>query len=259
MIKLLAIGNSYSEDATYYLHQILDAAGIENLVVNLYIGGCPLERHWENVESGAADYMYQRNGVKTDRYVSIPEMLHEEDWDILITHQASHDSGWEDTYEPFLGLLADYLHKEVPGAALWMNETWAYEPDSDHGKFIRYNRSQQEMFTRLRRNYYKMAAKYDMPLVPCGDLIQKLRSTPVFDRAANGRSICRDGFHMHYLYGRFALAGMWAHRIFGVTMAENTFVPHTDYLPEEEAELPIIELIRKTIDETEMCPPEELC
>ena len=31
MIRILAIGNSFSEDATYYLHQILEAAGVENL------------------------------------------------------------------------------------------------------------------------------------------------------------------------------------------------------------------------------------
>ena len=45
MYKILAIGNSFSEDATYYLHQILEHSGIENQVVNLYIGGCSLERH----------------------------------------------------------------------------------------------------------------------------------------------------------------------------------------------------------------------
>ena len=43
MIRILAIGNSFSEDATYYLHQILEAAGVENLVVNLFIGGCQRE------------------------------------------------------------------------------------------------------------------------------------------------------------------------------------------------------------------------
>lgn len=44
MLRILAVGNSFSEDATYYLHQILEIAGVENQVVNLYIGGCSLER-----------------------------------------------------------------------------------------------------------------------------------------------------------------------------------------------------------------------
>ena len=49
MYKVLAIGNSFSEDATHFLHQICESSGIENEVVNLYVGGCSLERHWRNV------------------------------------------------------------------------------------------------------------------------------------------------------------------------------------------------------------------
>ena len=56
MLRILAVGNSFSEDATYYLHQILEIAGVENQVVNLYIGGCSLEKHWRNIEKkGSAE------------------------------------------------------------------------------------------------------------------------------------------------------------------------------------------------------------
>ena len=64
MINILAIGNSFSQDATHYLHQIAGADGVETKVVNLYIGGCSLERHWANVQSGAKDYLSgERRGV----------------------------------------------------------------------------------------------------------------------------------------------------------------------------------------------------
>lgn len=56
MYKILAIGNSFSEDATYFLHQICEAANIESKIVNLYIGGCPLEKHWRNIEDDRPDY-----------------------------------------------------------------------------------------------------------------------------------------------------------------------------------------------------------
>ena len=59
MIKILAIGNSFSQDATHYLHQIGEADNIELKVVNLYIGGCSLERHWNNIQSEAAEYLYE--------------------------------------------------------------------------------------------------------------------------------------------------------------------------------------------------------
>lgn len=43
-MNILAIGNSFSQDATRYLHQIAAADGVPLHVANLYIGGCSLER-----------------------------------------------------------------------------------------------------------------------------------------------------------------------------------------------------------------------
>ena len=46
MIKILAIGNSYSQDATSMI-ELLD----KNIMVrNLYIGGCSLEMHYDNIK-----------------------------------------------------------------------------------------------------------------------------------------------------------------------------------------------------------------
>ncbi len=48
MMKVLAIGNSFSQDATRYLRKIAQASGEDMKVVNLYIGGCPLSRHFKH-------------------------------------------------------------------------------------------------------------------------------------------------------------------------------------------------------------------
>lgn len=45
-VKILAVGNSFSEDATFYLPQIAEAGGKSLILGRLYIGGCSLERHW---------------------------------------------------------------------------------------------------------------------------------------------------------------------------------------------------------------------
>ena len=102
MMKILAIGNSFSQDAVSYLHQIAAAGGTDVKVVNLYIGGCPLITHWENVEQDAKQYIYERNGASEERMVSIREALEEEAWDIVTLQQASAFSGRFDTYEPYL-------------------------------------------------------------------------------------------------------------------------------------------------------------
>lgn len=243
-MNILAIGNSFSEDATYYLHSILSAAGVDNYVVNMYIGGCPLERHWQNIESGEKAYQFQENGVKTETYVSIPDMVHEKKWDYILTQQSSHDSGWGDTYEPFLGLLIEYLHREAPQAEVLLQKTWAYEPDSTHANFMRYHRNQQEMYEKLSKCYALAADRYQLRLIPCADVIQSIRSHREFAPSQGGISICRDGFHMHYLYGRYALAYTWARMLLGHSLQDNSFVPQTDYLPGQKADQALLKLIR---------------
>ena len=244
MLKILDIGNSFGQDGEGWLHQVLDAAGVENLVVNLMIGGCPLEKHWSNIESGEAAYGYEENGVPTGRMVSIQEILHEQDWDYIVTQQASHDSGWAESYEPFLGLMVEYLHRECPNARLCLQHTWAYEPDSTHWGFMRYNRNQQEMYERLSANYRAMAEKYGLIRIPSGEVVQRLRGVSPW--RTGERSICRDGFHMDWLYGRYALACTWARKLVGVSVTGNSFVPERDG---EAAEAELLRIIQRVVDE----------
>ena len=45
-MKVLAIGNSFSNDAMRYLHGIAKADGVDMKTVNLFIGGCsPLKKY----------------------------------------------------------------------------------------------------------------------------------------------------------------------------------------------------------------------
>ena len=49
VIRILAIGNSFSQDAVeQYLYELFDVAGIKVVIGNMYIPGCPLERHYNN-------------------------------------------------------------------------------------------------------------------------------------------------------------------------------------------------------------------
>lgn len=247
MIRILAIGNSFSQDATHYLHQIALADNVEMKVANLYIGGCSLERHWQNVVTGAADYLYELNGRSQERYVSVKEALKEDTWDVIVTQQASHDSGWMETYEPFLGNMVDYIRRQCPAARIYLNKTWAYEVDSTHEKFARYHNDQKEMFARLSAAYQAASERRGIPLIPCGDVIQAIRREAPFRYEAGGMSLCRDGFHMSWLYGRYALAAAWYATITGRAMTENSYIPETS-MTEERADERLIIQIRKVVD-----------
>ena len=245
MIKILAIANSFSQDATRFLSQILDERGIENKVVNLYIGGCPLERHWANIETGEQAYEYELAGSFTGRMISIDEALREEEWDHIITQQASGFSGWKESYEPFLGLMIDHIRKICPKAKLWLQQTWAYEVGAPHANFMRYYRDQQLMYAKLSACYREMGAKYGLDLIPCGDMIQLVRKTKEFDFANGGLSLCRDGYHMSHTYGRFLLGCCWANKLAGVDVSEIGFVPVHEGSPEADAAL--LKVIKDTL------------
>ena len=62
-IKILAIGNSFSQDAVeQYLYELADSEGIPVIIGNMYIGGCSLERHVKNTRSNDSVYAYRKIG-----------------------------------------------------------------------------------------------------------------------------------------------------------------------------------------------------
>ena len=246
--KLLAIGNSFSQDATHYLHQIAAADQMDLKVGNLYIGGCSLERHWENIQNEAEEYLYEENGTSTETYVSIQKALDMDDWDYIVTQQASHDSGLMETYHPYLEKLADYIRKKAPQAELLLQETWAYETDSLHPEFVRYHQDQQEMYEKLAQAYREAAKTIGVRLIPCGDVIQNLRKKEPFLYGHGGMSICRDGFHMNVIYGRYLLAAVWYKNLTGRKICENTYVPHTSLAPNAVCDQRVLRIIKETVD-----------
>ena len=239
-IRVLAVGNSFTQDSFRYLQKIAEAGGVSLKAVNLYIGGCSLERHWNNIVSGARDYVYEVNGEPTDRMVSSNEILAEEPWDYIITQQASHDSGMPETYEPFAVNVVDFFRRQCPSAEVLLQETWAYERDSTHDRFPRYHCDQQEMYEKLRACYQNAAAKTGTRLIPSGDVIQTVRGRDPFRYEADGMSLCRDGFHMSFDYGRYLLGAVIFSFLTGKDIRENPFSP-------PDTDPAAIDVIRQTI------------
>lgn len=245
MLKILAIGNSFSQDATAYLYDIAKADKLEIKVVNLYIGGCSLETHWKNIESDAAAYDYELNGQHTGRKISIKEALLEEDWDYVTLQQVSSTSGQLETYYPYIKLVSAYVRQHAPAAKLLLHQTWAYEIDSDHGAFINYHNNQQEMYLALTHAYGEVSKDLSIPIIPCGKVIQQLRSSTLFDYANGGVSLCRDGFHMNLIYGRYGVAAVWYEAILKRNILGNSFLPPViDGVVPGDAEM---KLIKETV------------
>ena len=219
-MNVLCIGNSFSQDATRYLHQV---SGEELFVRNLYIGGCSLERHYNNIVNNACEYEYQKNG-RCLKMISIAEALEKKKWDYITVQQVSQDSGIIDTYEPFLGEIVKYLKENCPNAKIVFHRTWAYAQTSDHGGFVNYDRDRKKMYNAIVDTTSKIAQKYGFDVIPCGDAVEMASDLPEFKLGAE-LSMHRDGFHLTLDYGRY-LAALVMNRYFtGKSATEVEYEP----------------------------------
>lgn len=199
-MNILCIGNSFSQDATRYLQQVSNE---ELYVRNLYIGGCSLEAHMNNIINESNSYEYQKNG-RLMRMISINEALKKKKWDFVTIQQVSHFSGMVQTYEPYTEFIINYIKESCPSAKIVFHRTWAYSTASTHEGFLNYDKDQGKMFDAIVRASSEIALKHGLDIIPNGDAVQAARALPEFDESV--RDITRDGFHMSFDYGRYLTA-----------------------------------------------------
>ena len=223
-VKILAVGNSFSEDSVeQYLWEIAHDAGKEVVIGNMYIGGCSLERHLNNIKSGSADYAYRKvvDGKKTSTEgFRLSEALGDEKWDFVSIQQVSGMSGLYETYGTVPELLS-LLREKAPGATFMWHSTWAYQNGSTHGDFPNYGSDQMTMYKAIISATRQVLA--DNPslkvLIPSGTAVQNMRATSV------GDTMTRDGYHLDYDYGRYTAACTWAAAVLGIDLSKVTWKP----------------------------------
>lgn len=229
-MKILFIGNSFSQDATKYLQKI---AGGKLFVRNLYIGGCSLKTHAANVEADAVAYDYECDAVAQEK-TSIKAGLLKEEWDVVSIQQASAYSGMIETYEPYIGKLIECIKTYRPNAKIVFHRTWSYADDVVNDQyFAPYNHDGRYMFARIKEATDKIAEKYSLDIIPSGDAIELARKLPEFDLKAGGVSLNSDGKHLSNDGGRY-LAALVVYRFFTKESAKcAAFVP--DCMTKERA------------------------
>ena len=201
-MNILSIGNSFSQDAQRYLHEIAKADGFDLQSFNLYIGGCSLSRHYRNMLSEERAYTLEMNGHSTGFFVSLQEALLNRNWDAVTIQQVSQESPDYETYQPYLNELTKYVRHCVPKAKILVHQTWAYEQDSQRLHDFGYA-DQADMFRGLKAAYEKAAQDIDADgIIPSGEVFQALLTNGI-------EKVHRDMFHASFGLGRFALGLIW--------------------------------------------------
>jgi hypothetical protein len=228
-IRILAIGNSFSEDAVEnYLYNLAAAENIELIIGNAFIGGCSLERHWNNAKRDSADYAFRKvvNGIKTEtKNQTLRQCIENESWDYISLQQVSQNAGIYGSYFPYLDNLMAYVktYSTNPEFQFLLHQTWAYAQNSTHKGFLNYDNNQRIMYDSIVETQKKiMQEKPDFKkLIPSGTAIQNVRSSIL------GDSLCRDGFHLSYGLGRYTAACTWFEALTGIPVVNNPYKPET--------------------------------
>jgi hypothetical protein len=224
-LRILAIGNSFSEDATTYLGEIATNLGVKEVIIgNLYIGGASLETHWNSIKNRTSSYTYYKysnNQWENKGAKSLVVGLLDEPWDIISMQQVSGLSGIEESLQPYLDDILDYVNetKLTESTFVW-HQTWAYAQNSNHSDFPRYEKDQTLMYQSIMDVSQNYILKHDAftRIIPAGTAIQNLRNTEI------GDNLTRDGYHLN-VYGRYVAGLMWFKSLTGLSIDELTYRP----------------------------------
>ena len=227
-MNVLSIGNSFSQDAQRYLHQIAGADGIDIHSCNLFIGGCPLSQHYQNMLSEESVYDLEWNGRSTGLHVSLKDALLHRDWDLIAVQQVSSQAPNYDTYQPYLDGLVEYIRRLVPNAKIAIHQTWAYEQGSKRlHEELKY-RDYREMLDDIVKAYRKAAEHIGADLIiPSGEVFGAMLENGI-------GKIHRDTFHASHGLGRYTLGLLWYKTLTGNDVFENAFCDFDEEVSAEE-------------------------
>ncbi len=227
-MDILSIGNSFSQDAQRYLHRIAKADGFGLNTYNLYIGGCPLSLHYENMLNGEETYILEMNGQSTGFKASLKEALLNRNWDVVTLQQVSNKAPYYESYEPYLNEIAEYVRFCVPEAKIAIHQTWAYEENSHRLNVELGYSSHKDMFKDIEKAYKKAAEAIAADFViPSGEVFERLIASGV-------KKVHRDTFHAGYGAGRYALGLLWYRVLSGNNIKDNSFSDFDEEISEEE-------------------------
>ena len=226
-VKLLTIGNSFTQNALQFLPKLAKAGGKQLLVFPANLGGHSLQQHASYVQAFEADpndpkgHAYKgqtdpRTGKKKD--FSLREALESQDWNIVTIQQVSGLSYKPESFQPYANTLISYIRKYAPHAEILIYQTWAY-PDDYFPKFQEKNLDQQTMFAGIKTAYQKLADDTGLQIIPVGDAFQAIRALP------DHLSLNVAGDKHANMAGCYLAAATFYEMIFGENVAGNTFVP----------------------------------
>ena len=229
-LKVLAIGNSFTDDPYAYLKAIAEADGVTLNLTKAQHGGSSIIQHWTYYKNNEPFYSSKTvNGetVYTKRlqdYID-PELNGGVYYDIITFQQVSGDSGKIETYgfEEFdtegkydncAENLAKALREHQPSAEIVLQETWAYEVGYSPLKNYSPDSSSKKADLAAQNNMY--AKIVETVQYAC----EKLATVTTDD----GKPISLDGKPLRYIPTGDAFQYARQHEAFQTEMSDEKYI-----------------------------------
>ena len=255
IVRVLAIGNSFSQDAVeQYLWELANEAGVKMVIGNAYRGGQGFQSHWVDVteENNTFEYRKVVNGRRYNKpRMALSDIITDEPWQYITFQQVSQESGLTTTFEPYLTNLIGYAQglQTNPNAAYGYHQTWAYSHDSTHGGFANYGNRQEVMYDSIcQAVQFALLTHPELSfVVPSGTAIQNARTSWL------GDNMNRDGYHLDLKMGRYTAACTWFEVITGISPIGLTYHPDgMDYMSAYTCQVAAHEAVAKPFEQTSL-------
>lgn len=219
-LRILAIGNSYTQDCARYIPFILDSARIDPsrlAVCVAHIPGASLRVWWQTYSSGSAIELQRYAGTYPMRESgTLAELLHQQ-WDVITLQQYSYQSDRYNTFNPYLDRLRRASQQDCPNPRVcfaW-NMTWNYWTQYEEHPVT------ADRYHDIAGAAQKVVALNGIDiLIPTGTAIENAKQTSL----QNGYDMTRDGTHLAYGTASYIAACTWVQRIispvFGIDIAD---------------------------------------
>ena len=204
-LKLLFIGNSFAVDTMEHFANIALSMGYDKVKLwTLFIGGCSINKHYNNIINDNKDYIcFKNEGNGWDEHPNygIKDSILSDSWDyIAIQHGTGDKSRYSNikSYENLSNLVNEVKNIATNNPKIIFNMTWIGEPCFPHEEIIAFDKDQEKLYNAvvsLTKNYILPMENIDI-VVPTGITIQNARKQ--FNCL-----LTRDNYHLSLSLGRY--------------------------------------------------------
>ncbi len=240
MLRILAIGNSFTTDALYYFPCLIDSAhiGRDRICVYSATGRSMRLDQWLDVIKSGEEVELTANvkGVEMESKGTMRQLL-SQPWDVVVIQQASDVSYRLSSYK-CVSEYVEMIKSLCPNKRLcvFFQQVWSHTSKEDPYVF------------RANVSISKRMEEVLGPgcVIPTGVAVQNARQTNLND----DMYMTRDKWHLNEGIGRYIAALTWYEKmvapVFGTAMEDNMACPKGDY---DAAELSMAKLcVRHAID-----------